>query len=132
MAGFRPLLEARVAAELAGIDRDGDGPVTWWTESVEAWPGIAGNVRRLAQALEVAGHGAAAAAGYASALDANPFDWEARASAAALAARRQDATRLAGLIAEGRRLAAIAPECAERAAALEALAGDGLAVRLPS
>ena len=123
-ASFRPLLSARVAAELAGADGDGHRDVGWWTESVQALPGIASNVRRRAEALEAAGDLAAARAGHLRALDANPFDWVARTRAATLAAQAGDRRALDRLLADGRRLAAAAPEYAGRMAALESLTAE--------
>jgi tetratricopeptide (TPR) repeat protein len=127
MARFRPLLEARAAAGLAALEETAQAPapdqaIAWLTESVSAWPGIAGNVQRLAERLEAAGDTAAAAAAFARLLERNPFDRQARRAAVRLAGRRGDGDTLARLLDEARRLAAAAPEHADLITDVEALA----------
>jgi tetratricopeptide (TPR) repeat protein len=109
-AALRPVLTARLCALLAGLEASPEAALDWWTESVEAWPGIAGNVRRLAGTLDAAGHADVAAAAYGRVLELDPFDWDSRQAALALAERRADSATAERLRAEGLELvAALAP-----------------------
>jgi len=127
MGQFRPLLQARVAAELAALEEAADparpdGSVAWLVESVRAWPGIGGNLQRLAERLEAAGDPAGAAAGFARVLEGNPFDRDARRAAVRLAAAQGEGETVARLLAEARDIAAAAPEQVDLVTDMEALA----------
>lgn len=105
-AAFRPLLLARACAGLAGLETAPAAALDRWTESVEAWPGIDANVRRLGEALEAEGHAEVAAEAYARVLASNPFDWEAREAALRVAGGLGDDAGAERLRAEGRALIA--------------------------
>lgn len=127
-AGFRLLLRARIAAELAMLEDDAEGAAGWWARSVGSCPGIEQNVARLGGALDAAGYSEVAAEAYARALGLNPFDWATRAAAVQLALRAGDAPTVDRLLGEGRDLSAAAPACAEWMAAVEALLARPVAV----
>jgi hypothetical protein len=118
-ARFRPLLAARVAADLATLETTPDGEVQRLVEAVQSAPGVAGNVHRLARALEAAGDAASALVAWTRVLDANPFDWDARMTAVGVARRSGDLDTIDRLIAEARVLAGAVPGAAPALDALE-------------
>jgi tetratricopeptide (TPR) repeat protein len=117
--GFRRLLLARVTAELAGLDSEAERARGWWAESHEAWPDIAANRRRLAEALAAGGDRADAARALAEVLTLNPFDWTARFAAVQLAAVDEDVDRLAALVHQAQQLARSSPEARRALDALD-------------
>jgi hypothetical protein len=105
-AALRPLLRGRVAAALAGLERDGESRLSWWDESVAHAPGIEGNLARRAGALEAVGQTSAALSAYQIAVAANPFDASSRLAAARLAQMLGDGDAAETLCADGARIAA--------------------------
>jgi tetratricopeptide (TPR) repeat protein len=128
MAALRPVIRARAAAALGGLEAGVSRRAAWWRESVCAAAGVADNQAQLARALDESGHDGEAAETYARALGANPFDDATWRSAVALAKRRGDADTVTRLTASRRELAHAAPFNAPSADELEPLAvdaGDG-------
>lgn len=109
---LRPLLLARVSANLAALATNTDdlpAALTYLADSLRAAPGLEGNLLRLGEYLEAAGQEAEALQAYADAVEVNPFDFEARGRALALARRLGEAQTGARLASDGRAIIAAAP-----------------------